>query len=166
MTVILGVDACTYVRRLPPVASPSRRLRVSKTVAMAATMSSHMTVCSPHCVRFVAPRRPSRNNVAPVKQRTTARGYGGRHQALRKRVAVLVASGAAVCWRCSRPILPWMAWDLGHDDYDRNIYRGPEHRRCNRSSAATRGNRMRGNRKSGRTSASLTTPATGNWVNG
>jgi len=24
-------------------------------------------------------------------------------------------------------------WDLGHDDYDRRLYLGPEHRRCNRS---------------------------------
>ena len=32
-----------------------------------------------------------------------------------------------------------MAWDLGHDDYDRSIYRGPEHARCNRSAAASRG---------------------------
>ena len=96
---------------------------------------------------IIAPVRLPRNNVVSVKQDTTARGYGGKHQALRKRVAVLVASGAAVCWRCSRPILPWMAWDLGHDDYDRNIYRGPEHRRCNRSSAASRGNRMRGKRR-------------------
>ncbi len=77
---------------------------------------------------IIAPRHLPRNNVVSVKQGTTARGYGGKHQALGKRVAVLVASGAAVCWRCSRPILPWMAWDLGHDDSDRSIYRGPEHR--------------------------------------
>ena len=76
---------------------------------------------------------------------TTARGYGGQHQALRKRVAAIVASGRAVCWRCGRAILPGMAWILG-DDYDRSIYRGPEYARCNRSAAASRGNRMRGKR--------------------
>jgi hypothetical protein len=44
-------------------------------------------------------------------------------------------------------ILPGMPWGLGHDDYNRSIYRGPEHQRCNRSSAATRGNKMRGKTK-------------------
>jgi hypothetical protein len=78
---------------------------------------------------------------------TSARGYGGRHQALRKKLAALVASGRAVCWRCGQPILPGTLWDLGHDDLDHSIYRGVEHRRCNRSSAASRGNRMRGKRR-------------------
>src|SRR5215212_3918916 len=72
---------------------------------------------------------------------------GWMHQRLRKQAAALVAAGNAVCWRCGRPILPWMAWDLGHDDYDRGIYRGPGCRHCNRSSAASRGNRMRGKRR-------------------
>jgi hypothetical protein len=67
---------------------------------------------------------------------TTAAGYGSAHQKLRKRVATLVASGMAVCWRCGKPIAPGMPWDLGHDDYDRRIYRGPEHRYCNRSAGA------------------------------
>jgi hypothetical protein len=106
-----------------------------------------LTPFFPHGVYFVAHGRLSRNNIVSVKQGTTARGYGGKHQALRKKLAVLVASGAAVCWRCGRPILPGMAWDLGHDDLDRSIYRGVECRRCNRSSAASRGNRMRGNPK-------------------
>jgi hypothetical protein len=101
----------------------------------------------PNGVRFVAHSRLSRNNVVFVKQSTAARGYGGRHQKLRKQLAVLVASGRAVCWRCGKPIQPWMAWDLGHDDYDRSIWRGVECRRCNRSCAASRGNRMRGKRR-------------------
>jgi hypothetical protein len=79
----------------------------------------------------------------PSRRKTTARGYGRRHRAIREQVAKLVAAGRAVCWRCGKPILPWMKWDLGHDDYDRSIYRGPEHAYCNRSSAASRGNRMR-----------------------
>jgi hypothetical protein len=78
---------------------------------------------------------------------TTARGYGAKHQALRKRVAAPVKAGRAVCWRCGLPIHPWMQWDLGHDDNDRTVHRGPEHSHCNRSSAASRGNRMRGIRK-------------------
>jgi hypothetical protein len=39
---------------------------------------------------------------------TSDRGYGGKHQALRKRLAALVSSGAAVCWRCGQPIC--LAW--------------------------------------------------------
>jgi hypothetical protein len=76
---------------------------------------------------FVALKRLQRNNVALMRQSTTARGYGSRYQTLRKQVAKLVASGNAVCWRCGRPILPWMQWDLGHDGFERTIYRGPEH---------------------------------------
>ena len=82
-----------------------------------------------------------------TRANTTARGYGGPHQKLRKQVARLVASGSAVCWRCGRPIQSWMSWDLGHDDYDRSIYRGPEHQRCNRAAAARKGNRSRSRTK-------------------
>jgi hypothetical protein len=78
---------------------------------------------------------------------TTSRGYGAKHQALRKKVAITVKAGRAVCWRCGQPILPGMLWDLGHDDYDRTVYRGPECRRCNRAAGARKGNRMRGRRR-------------------
>jgi hypothetical protein len=64
---------------------------------------------------------------------TTARGYGVGHQKLRKQLAKVVASGSARCWRCKELIDPLEPWHLGHDDYDRSKYQGPEHRRCNRA---------------------------------
>ncbi|MGV8064562.1 AAA family ATPase [Mycobacterium kansasii] len=72
---------------------------------------------------------------------TTRRGYGNTHQKIRDRYKPLVASGQATCWRCiangktaeQALIHPSEPWDLGHDDHDRNQYRGPEHRRCNRA---------------------------------
>jgi hypothetical protein len=82
--------------------------------------------------------------VTTVKASSTSRGYGRRHRRVREQVAQQVAAGNALCWRCGGRIVPGMLWDLGHDDYDRSIYRGPEHAYCNRSSAASRGNRMRG----------------------
>ena len=69
------------------------------------------------------------------KGKTTERGYGARHPALRRRIAREVAAGGAFCARCSLPIAPGEPWDLGHDDNDRSLDTGPEHRRCNRSSA-------------------------------
>lgn len=66
----------------------------------------------------------------PSQGNTTARGYGARHQAERKRWAPKVEAGETACWRCRQPIKPGVEWDLGHDDNDRNKYRGPEHARA------------------------------------
>lgn len=63
----------------------------------------------------------------PSKGTTSERGYGPDHRKLRKQLEPLVASGQAICWRCSRRLKPGQKWDLGHADEDRTIYRGPEH---------------------------------------
>jgi hypothetical protein len=75
--------------------------------------------------------------------KTAARGYGSAHQKRRKREARRVAAGTVVCWRCNQLILPDAAWDLGHDDKDRTVYRGPEHAACNRATASHRPSRKR-----------------------
>lgn len=49
----------------------------------------------------------------------------------------------SVCWRCGRPILPGQPWDLGHDDDNPALYRGPEHARCSRQAGARKGNARR-----------------------
>ena len=77
-------------------------------------------------------------------QGTAARGYGYAHQQERKRLAPLVEAGEITCWRCGRPIYPGSKWDLGHDDWDRTVYRGPEHaNRCNRAAGARKRNTLR-----------------------
>jgi len=65
-----------------------------------------------------------------------ARGYDRQHRSRRADVADDVLAGRAICWRCGQTIETDEPWDLGHDDVDRSITRGPEHRdRCNRSAA-------------------------------
>ena len=71
-------------------------------------------------------------------QRTAARGYGSVHQAIRKQWARQVLTGTVECWRCRELIRAGEAWDLGHDDADRTLYCGPEHRACNRATAQRR----------------------------
>ena len=72
------------------------------------------------------------------RRSTTARGYGARHQQIRAAFARKVQAGGCVCPRCSKPIIPTDAWDLGHVDGDRSRYSGPEHRACNRATAGRR----------------------------
>jgi hypothetical protein len=61
------------------------------------------------------------------------RVYGVKHRALRRTLAPFVEAGLAHCARCGEPIEPGAPWDLGHDDYDRTKYSGPEHVACNRA---------------------------------
>jgi hypothetical protein len=70
-----------------------------------------------------------------MKRRRLTQGYGYEHRQLRKAVAVKVAAGNVECWRCHCLISPFEKWELGHDDWNRSLYRGPEHRTCNRRAA-------------------------------
>ena len=70
-----------------------------------------------------------------VRAKTSLRGYGARHQWIRRALEPLVRAGLATCARCQRRILPGEPWDLDHDDDDplQRRYLGPSHRRCNRA---------------------------------
>jgi len=66
------------------------------------------------------------------------RGYGYRHRQERERLKPIVLAGGVRCVRCGDEIEPGEPWDLGHIDGDKQKYSGPEHRRCNRATAARR----------------------------
>lgn len=71
--------------------------------------------------------------------RTIANGYGKDHKRLRAEYAQRMANGERFrCWRCRKPVNPERPWDLGHDDRDRSLYRGPEHVGCNRATKRRR----------------------------
>ena len=75
---------------------------------------------------------------------TPQRGYGYRHQQLRKRyVALLRAGEVLTCWRCHGDITHEDDMHLGHDDHDRAVYRGPEHKGCNLSAAGRKTKALR-----------------------
>jgi hypothetical protein len=65
-----------------------------------------------------------------------ARGYDLRFVRLKEWWRPRVEAGTVICWRCGELIAVGAEWDLGHDDHDRSIIRGPEHQACNRSAAA------------------------------
>jgi len=61
------------------------------------------------------------------------RKWGRPHRRVRAEWEPLVAAGQVDCWRCGKRIQPGQPWDLGHDDNDRSVYRGPECIPCNRA---------------------------------
>jgi Recombination endonuclease VII. len=71
---------------------------------------------------------------------TTARGYGHRHQQLRR--ALLPYAYGQDCPHCGLTMTPGQALDLDHTD-DRRGYRGMAHASCNRRAGALKGNAQR-----------------------
>jgi predicted kinase len=89
----------------------------------------------------IRPRRQARERERERRRdrpNATDRGYDYRHKMLRRQIAPEVEAGGVACARCGLPIAPGTPWDLGHDDFDRSRYSGPEHRRCNRATAGRR----------------------------
>jgi len=91
------------------------------------------------------PPRPARTAratgpapVVAIRTCTCVNHYCSHHQALRAQWALRVATGRESCWRCGKGLAPDQPWDLGHDDQDKTIYRGPECRPCNRSTMTRR----------------------------
>jgi hypothetical protein len=91
-----------------------------------------------------------------IKLPTALRGYSGPHTGLRRRLARVVRAGGVRCARgagcffaevvdgvrVGGLIRPDEAWHLGHDDFDRTLYSGPEHVRCNCATAGRRSRRV------------------------
>lgn len=64
------------------------------------------------------------------------RGYDAAHDATRRAsIAKLTAGHTLTCWRCGEPITTADELHIGHDDHDRSITRGDEHRSCNLQAA-------------------------------
>lgn len=84
-------------------------------------------------------REALRDRSRTTRSSPESRGYGTQHRRLRRQWAPKVAAGEVTCWRCGKLIMPGEKWDLGHTDFDRSIYRGPEHRNGNRATAGRRG---------------------------
>ena len=109
---------------------------------------------------FAPPQPKNMAGVVPVRRaKTSARGYGARHQALRQQWARVVAEGAASCARCGGWIVPGSRWHLDHADGDRGQYIGVSHARCNTVAANIRRGRARHRRSPGGAAPSQTIPA-------
>jgi hypothetical protein len=77
--------------------------------------------------------------------RTTELGYDYNHRQIRARLVPLVAKGGWICTRYGHAQFPdcpgeipahhpshaSQVWQLGHDDWDKSRYTGPEHKACN-----------------------------------
>ena len=98
------------------------------------------------CGKSYVPTSPRQKRCAEHK-RSEAGRYNARHRQLRAEWQAKLDSGqqvfccAPVCRMGSRLIEPGTLWDLGHGPGGDDDWRGPEHQRCNRSSAGREGQR-------------------------
>lgn len=138
-----GQARCRPCRRARPTRTPpppSTPYRIcSHCKSPYAPVKHTQRFCSTECRTAKMGQPQSKKPKNRSKASTTARGYGSAHQRERRRWAAVVDAGNAYCWRCGGHIPPASRWDLGHDDHDRTIYRGPEHTGCNRSAGARKG---------------------------
>lgn len=85
------------------------------------------TLRCPACQAVATSKRQARPN-------TTSRGYGAKHQALRRKLLQKFVPGQP-CARCRLPIRSRADAQLGHLDGDRSRYRGLEHVACNEATS-------------------------------
>jgi hypothetical protein len=99
--------------------------------------------CAPCQEAALKRRRGVRDARESQRPSAAHRGYGYKHQLLRKQWQQVFDRGDVIpCARCRMLIFPGQSWDLGHDDFDRSVYTGPEHRACNRATATHRRRRQ------------------------
>ena len=94
-----------------------------------AIITNGNTKCTPH-----------QREADAARGTTTARGYGGTHQAERARWKAILRTREVPCARCGEPIPQGSEFDLGHTD-DRTGWIGPEHPECNRSAGGASASR-------------------------
>ncbi len=85
---------------------------------------------------------PRGHQHCPTHRRGSAhqRGYDHTHRTTRADYQRRMNAGERfTCWRCGKPVDP-RDWQLGHDDVDRSVTRGPEHTSgCNLRAAGQAG---------------------------
>ena len=105
-------------------------------------MGMGMRVCAePGCPELQPESRCAEHRREREQRRGSRqqRGYGPKHQAMRRGYQRRMDKGEAfTCWRCPCPIDP-DEWALGHCDSDRGRYHGPECPPCNDATSSRRG---------------------------
>lgn len=105
-----------------------------------------LRVClEPGCPTITNRTRCKAHERAKDKARGTRqqRGYDAAHDKLRAQYQRRMDAGEEfTCWRresprCTGTIDP-QRWQLGHDDHDRSVYRGPECVPCNLATSGRR----------------------------
>lgn len=97
----------------------------------------HRPCLEPGCGRITSRTRCHEHERAKDRARGTRqeRGYDVEHDTVGRVYQQRLDAGERfTCWRCDHPIegtRRGVDWQLGHDDVDRSIHRGPEHPSCN-----------------------------------
>lgn len=101
-------------------------------------MARAAKICAKHgCPATTHSRYCAKHQAAHDKARGTAtqRGYGKEFYAIRREYSEQHKTQPLTCWRCGKHIPIGETFNLGHDDWDRTIIRGPEHEHCNLNAA-------------------------------
>lgn len=120
-----GKATCLTCRRQPKPPPPPKLC-----AECGAEIPRRRRYCDP-CRDRVRGDSWSRRTITPNDIKRQREYRSAEHRAERAKVVALVESGEAFCWRCGGHIPPGSPVHTGHDDNDRDIYRGAEHPECN-----------------------------------